>query len=897
MAVKKTDLYAALLESANKLRGGVEPSRYKDYVLILLFFKYVTDKYKDDKYGDLLVEEGASYDDLINLKQDKDIGENTDKIIQRFLELNNLKGSLPDVSFNNEDELGKGKELIDTVSGLIKIFDNKALNFKSNRANGDDIIGDAYEYFMKNFAQESGKSKGQFYTPSEVSRVVARLVGIGDIDPILDKKWTIFDPAAGSGSLLIRATDEAPKDEDGNTIVSIFAQEKYSDTAGLAKMNFILHNKSTGEIRTGNSLADPQWITATNELRQFDFIVMNPPFSDKDWSDGVNVDDDEFNRFLEFGTPPEKNGDYAWFLHVLKSLKPNGKAGIILPHGVLFRDLEKHIRSKIIEKKYIKGIISLPSNLFFGTGIPACIIILDKEVTDDRDSVFMIDASQGFRKDGNKNKLREQDIEKIVQYFTNQIEEEGYSRKVFYDEIVKENDYNLNIPRYIERIDNSLEQNIASHLYGGIPSEDIKSLSKLWTISPSLKNKLFKMYDQDRRVYELVVDDNKIEETIFNDNNVQEQIQIESKDLFNIWKNQFELELKNIHKYIDPKSLVREMGESILYIYSEAKLLDRFDVYDYLLNYWNETMQDDVYVLISSGYEAGTNVEVELKKSKNKKIKETTEEVDTTVAKNLKNFDGLLIPRLIIEKEYFNFILEEISDLEDQSSVYEDELSKLIEENSDDDGLLNEVLNDAGDSIPKTNLNNRIKELEGKKESEDVNIIEQLISLQNENQTQTIEDLYEKFPSLSNYDIKNKDGSFGKTKLPKALKKAQERAVLPEKYKEEYNLLKTYEEILKSKTTIDKQIKSNKLELDQLVMDKYKDLSIEEVKDLLFEKKWMVSLEEDIESAIDQETNRLASNIKEISKRYETKLSDVEEEVDNSRIAVQNALERMGYKW
>lgn len=215
MAVKKSELYSVLWEACNKLRGGVEPSRYKDYVLVLLFFKYVSDKYKDQRFAEFKISKGASFEDLVSAKGKSDVGERVDKILQKFLEDNKLQGALPDVSFNNPDELGKGKELVDKVTGLISIFQNPAIDFKNNKASGDDIIGDAYEYFMMKFAQESGKSKGQFYTPSEVSRVLARLIGIGEISNDKNKKWTLHDPAAGSGSLLIRAADEAPINENG----------------------------------------------------------------------------------------------------------------------------------------------------------------------------------------------------------------------------------------------------------------------------------------------------------------------------------------------------------------------------------------------------------------------------------------------------------------------------------------------------------------------------------------------------------------------------------------------------------------------------------------------------------------------------------------------------------
>lgn len=505
--MKKSELYSLLWEACNKLRGGVEPARYKDYVLVLLFFKYVSDRYKGQKFAEFTISKGASFEDLIEAKGKSDVGERADKIIQKFLEDNQLIGSLPDVSFNNADELGSGKELVDKVSGLIGVFQNPAIDFKNNRASGDDIIGDAYEYFMMKFAQESGKSKGQFYTPSEVSRIIARLIGIADIKESPNKKWTLYDPAAGSGSLLIRAADEAPVNANGDSIVTIFGQESDRATAGLAKMNLILHQKGTGEIQRGNTLSSPKFIDEFGELKKFDFIVMNPPFSDKDWSDGIKTTEDEYKRFDGYGIPPEKNGDYAWFLHVLKSLDSNGKAGFVMPHGVLFRgNSEETIRQQILKKRYIKAIISLPANLFYGTGIPACIIILDKENTDTREDIFLIDASRGFKKDGNKNRLREQDIEKIVQTYTNRVEIKGYSKIVKYTDVLDENtnNGNLNVPRYIQKIDETLPQNIAAHLKGGIPETDIESLEKLWNIAPELKNIIFKCIDEVHKVYHTI---------------------------------------------------------------------------------------------------------------------------------------------------------------------------------------------------------------------------------------------------------------------------------------------------------------------------------------------------------------------------------------------------------
>lgn len=896
--MKKSELYSILWEACNKLRGGVEPSRYKDYVLVLLFFKYVSDRYKGHPFAEFTVSTGASFDDLIAAKGKSDVGEKVDIIIQKFLEDNELQGSLPDVSFNNPDELGSGKELVDKVSGLIAVFQNPAIDFKSNRASGDDIIGDAYEYFMMKFAQESGKSKGQFYTPSEVSRIIARLIGIGRIENDVTKKWTLYDPAAGSGSLLIRAADEAPVDEDGNSIVTIFGQEKYPDTAGLAKMNFILHNKGTGEIKSGNTLSNPQYLDEFGELRKFDFIVMNPPFSDKAWTDGIKTSNDKYKRFADFGIPPEKNGDYAWFLHVLKSLSKNGKAGIVMPHGVLFRgNAEETIRKKILGKKWIKGIVSLPANLFYGTGIPACIVIIDKEETEDRTGIFMIDASSGFKKDGSKNRLREQDIEKIVRYFNGQIIEDGYSSFVTYKNILDEdtNDGNLNIPRYITRIDDTLPQNISAHLNGGIPETDIDSLEKLWAVAPELKHELFATLDEKHSVYKLAVSSDTIEETIYQNAAVVSEKEKELVPTFTAWKDGVRDILLNVDHETNPKALIREMSGKILATYRDSKLLDQYDVYDCLLNYWNEKLQDDVYAIKVGGYEAGREIEYEYAK---KKAKDENSEMNSVDDKSkVKSFDGALIPRIIIEQTYFADDCSSIIAMEEQCGLIEAELDEMREEESGEDGLLLEALNEAGDSIPKAKLNQRIKVLEEKKTSEDADALAQITELFAVGKTDEIEALLKQNPSLAAFELQNKKGVFIKSKIAAALKAAQADAVIPEIYADEYAALCAYQEKMSALDEVNKQLKSLRKELDDKVEKKYGELTVEEIKHLLFDEKWMARLSGDIGAEVDQVLNALASKALLIAKRYEHTLKQIEEKTASSKAAVKAALERMGYKW
>ena len=894
--MKKSELYSLLWEACNKLRGGVEPARYKDYVLVLLFFKYVSDRYKGQPFAEFKISDGASFDDLIKAKGKSDVGERVDKILQKFLEDNKLQGALPDVSFNNPDELGYGKELVDKVSGLIAVFQNPAIDFKNNRASGDDIIGDAYEYFMMKFAQESGKSKGQFYTPSEVSRIIARLIGIGNIKQMPTKKWTLYDPAAGSGSLLIRAADEAPVDENGDSIVTIFGQEKDIATAGLARMNLILHQKGTGEIRKGNTLASPAFTDEFGELKKFDFIVMNPPFSDKSWSDGIKATEDKYKRFDGYGIPPEKNGDYAWFLHVLKSLDSNGKAGIIMPHGILFRgNSEETIRIAILKKRYIKGIISLPANLFYGTGIPACIVIIDKEDAETREGIFLIDASRGFKKDGNKNRLREQDIEKIVRTFINQEEIEGYSKFVKYSDILDKNSGNLNVPRYIQQIDDTLPQNIAAHLKGGIPGTDIDSLKKLWSISPALKQKIFTCTDNQQNIYHLAIPSENIEEAIWQDVDVQNEKKKEVETMFTQWRDDVKNILLNINNETNPKQLIRTISSMLLDTYKSALLLDNYDVYDCLMNYWNAKLQDDVYAIKAYGYEAGKEIEYEYAQKKVKDENGETVTVDDT--SKVKSFDGALIPREIIETTYFPDDLNAINALTEKSAALEDELDEMREEESGDDGLLKEVLNEKGDSIPKANLNKRLKELESKKTSAAMDALIKMVTLFDEGKTDEMEVLIGETPELAEFDIRNKNGTIGKAKLKAALKHAIDSAVIPEIYKEEYDALLAYQAKMIEKEETDKAIKEVQKALDDKVQAKYGELTVEEIKQLLFDKKWMAKLEADIKDEIEQVLNTMSSKVLLIAKRYEHTLGEIEEKVETSRKGVIAALERMGYKW
>ena len=680
----------------------MDASQYKDYILTLLFVKYVTDKFKGQKYADINVPAGGSFDDLVALKNNKDIGEKMDKAIAKLAEANNLTGVIDNAKFFDNSKFGNGKDMVDTLTGLVSIFERPEFNFSNNKAGGDDILGDAYEYLMRNFATESGKSKGQFYTPAEVSRILAKVIGLGKVK---NRNTTIYDPACGSGSLLIRAADEAPFD------IAIYGQEKETTTAGLAKMNLVLHNKASGEIKSGNTFSNPQYLD-NGALKRFDFVVANPPFSLKNWTDGLQ----EFGRFDGYDDrPPEKNGDYAWLLHILKSLKPTGKAAVILPHGVLFRgNAEETLRKNIIDRGYIKGIIGLPANLFYGTGIPACIIVMDKEDAAERQGmgggIFMIDASHDFVKDGPKNRLRERDIHKIVQTFVNRIEDDPkYARFVPMEEIKVKNGYNLNIPRYIDSGDAEDEQSIDAHLNGGIPAGDVDSLKRYWDIFPGLKNKLFKKFRAG--YYQLKVEKDEIRSAIFNDEEFKayaEQID----NAFDTWLKKSSKKLMNIDGTVDVKKFIIELSESLIDEFRHIELVDFYDVYQVLLAYWQETMSDDVFVLKYDGYMAGAEiVKIFKKESKKDDGKKKAEPKEI-------GWEGKLLPKTVIERVYFAKEQAEIERAEQVVAESESRLEEFVEENSGEGNVLADYVKEESEDLDAKKIAARLKELKKQKTSD-----------------------------------------------------------------------------------------------------------------------------------------------------------------------------------
>lgn len=699
MAIKKTELYATLWASCDELRGGMDASQYKNYILTLLFMKYVSDKYAGQRYAEIKIPEGGSFSDMVAAEGQTDIGERLNVIVGALATANDM-GWLqsPDNDFNNEDRLGKGKSMVDKLSKLVRIFDG--LNLGRNRADGDDLMGDAYEYLMRHFATESGKSKGQFYTPSEVSTILAKVLLIPSDT---QRNATVYDPTCGSGSLLLKVNAEAPNG------LSLRGQEKEQATSALAKMNMVLHNAPSSEIWQDDTISDPHWKMPDGSLDTFDFAVANPPFSLKSWDNGITPENDEYGRF-EYGQPPDKNGDYAFLLHIIKSLKSKGRGAVILPHGVLFRGkAEADIRRKLIRQGYIKAIIGLPANLFYGTGIPACIIVIDKGASSHQNPIFMIDASKGFIKDGNKNRLRAQDIHRIVDTFTTQTEIDRYARLVPYDEIASKNDFNLNIPRYIDASAPEDIHDLTAHLQGGIPNADIDALQPFWDVLTDLRPTLFGSGSRDGYSTALV-EPREVKRTISEHPQFQE-FKAASMAHFDGWKNRQKPVLENITQADTPKTLIREISEELLNSFDGADLLDQYDIYQILMTYWEEVMQDDVYMLAQDGWAAASTIRqlVPYKdKSGNNKYREEADfEVGAGKAKKKYRSD-ITRPELVIAK----FFAAEKAVHDAATQAKDDAIAALeafIEDNSGENSPIERAIGDNG-KYAKAEVNRQIKE-------------------------------------------------------------------------------------------------------------------------------------------------------------------------------------------
>lgn len=806
----------------------MDASQYKDYVLMMLFVRYLSDKAKSGQ-SRLIVPEGCSFEDFKALKQNPHIGEEINKKLEAIRDANaSFIGDLVLPNYNDPAKLGDGKTMIDTLSKLIAEFERNELDFSRNRAADDDLLGDAYEYLMKNFAAESGKSKGQFYTPAEVSRVIAKVLHLEELDK---RSYSIYDPTCGSGSLLLRALAETPRG------VSLRGQEKDSTTASLAKLNMLLHGIINARIEIGDTLNNPKF-TSGGTLETFDVCIANPPFSQKNWLtlDGdAGGENDRYHRWSETMLPPAKCGDYAFLLHLISSMtEGTGRGACILPHGVLFRgNAEYTIRKHIIDEHYIKGIIGLPANIFFGTGIPASILIIDKKDKDTRQGIFFIDAKDGYMKDGAKNRLREQDIKRIVDTWNAQRDVPHYAKFVSYKEICNEkNDYNLNITRYITPEDKEIQHDINAHLHGGIPAYDVEKMQHYWSVCSGLKDSLFAKIDGN--YYTLKPQKGEIVEVINTNEGFIAQSQRFTHTI-NTWIDYVREQMYAVNQGSIPKELIKEWSEKLLEIAkADDSLEDAYQIYDILMNYWQETMQDDCYMISNDGWsypevKAIKRTETFSKKKKVWTIKETKCTYADIVCD--------LLPVEIILSIFFEKELEVIDTLQSELDMVNSQRDELVEDNQDAF-----TFSDESNS-----------EDDGEDDAE----------------------------------IKVKEAD-----VKQAIKFAKANHGDPE-------LLTLWEEWItiniRSKAK-SKKLSSLRNELTKNVVNKYMELQPEEIRSLVIDKKWIPSLSARFTDDMQRIVHQISAEVISVTERYESTLSQIDEEVIRYEAKVKSHLEKMGFE-
>lgn len=463
--VNQEEINRVAWAACDTFRGVIDAAQYKDYILVMLFLKYMSDVWKEHyetywrEYASdverinrrlarerFIMPENCAFDYLFEHRNDANIGELINIALENIEEANKakLEGVFRNIDFNSEANLGQTKDRNRRLRNLLEDFNKPALDLRPSRISDEDVIGNTYEYLIAKFASDAGKKGGEFYTPKQVSTLLSKLLAPKKGD-------RICDPACGSGSLLIRLADEV-----GDRDFALYGQESNGSTWALCRMNMFLHGKDSAQIEWGDTLNNPKLIEADG-LKKFDIVVANPPFSLDKWG-AESAASDTYNRFHR-GTPPKSKGDYAFISHMVEATyEQGGKVGVVVPHGVLFRGgAEGRIRQQLIEENLLDAVIGLPANLFFGTGIPAAILLFKRGRTDS--DVLFIDASRDYEQGKNQNRLREADIAKVVETYRTFETIEKYTYRAKFEEI-KENDFNLNIPRYVDTSEDEEEIDI-----------------------------------------------------------------------------------------------------------------------------------------------------------------------------------------------------------------------------------------------------------------------------------------------------------------------------------------------------------------------------------------------------------------------------------------------------
>ncbi|MBO4126928.1 type I restriction-modification system subunit M [Streptococcus suis] len=850
--ITSEEIKLRLWNGANELRGSMDASRYKDYMLGLMFYKFLSDQTlktyanlsgvskESDWYQEYILTHQEYGTELEKMIQDnlgyfvrpehlyqtwvKDMNEGRFEVQKVTDSLSQFERSIA-VANDSDDFQGlfasSTLDLTDTALGsnlnerskniqaLIRLFEDLDMVALQN----GDVLGDAYEYLIGQFAMESGKKAGEFYTPHQVSEVMAQIVATNS------SISSIYDPTVGSGSLLL--TVKKHLSEDKQKSLNYYGQEKNTATYNLTRMNLLLHGVRPEKmsIKNGDTLSQdwPEDPERPNEGVQFDAVVMNPPYSVKNWNrSGLKPSDPRFE--IAGVLPPDSKGDFAFLLHGLYHLGMQGTMAIVLPHGVLFRGAaEGEIRKRLLEKNQIDAVIGLPSNLFTNTGIPVCIIILKKN-RDLNEPVLFIDASRNFIKAGKQNALQEKDIAKIVDVYTNRTEEDGYSHLASRQELIQ-NDYNMNIPRYVTALDEEIPHDVDAHLYGGIPKKNIDSLSVL---NQTVKEVLDNAFSENRPGYLTL--HQSIEEfsrAILSSPVVRaEYEQVQSTIVAFI--EEYWTKLHRLQMETNTRLLKEAMLADIKKRLSQFDQIDIYEGYQIIAEIWTKTLTHDAELIEQLGfYEAGRTREPNMvAKGKNKE-------------KVQDGWNGVIIPNSLLASECYGEELAYIESLKNRISEIDSEVSELVENAKVEDS--------------------------------------------------------EEYNALFDVLKKNEDGEALDSFEGKLVKAALKEAV---KGTTEFGFLKQVDDLSKEKSTVAKDIKTKEQELKELVSNRIQVLTDEEVDQLLY-KKWFGHVTDKALELVELPLKAEIAIIEELHNRYAETLDDMDAEIALLETELENLMKEL----
>ncbi|WP_455049474.1 type I restriction-modification system subunit M [Granulicatella adiacens] len=843
--ITSEEIKSRLWDGANKLRGSMDASRYKDYMLGLMFYKFLSDKTleafrKTAGLGKL--SEAELVEEYIQNREE--LGNELDKILQKVLgyfvapeylyqkwiydinhgdfEVQNVIDSLNEfektIAISEDSDDFKGLfssstlDLTDTALGSnlnersrnIKALINLFADLDMVALQKSDVLGDAYEYLIGQFAMESGKKAGEFYTPRQVSEVMAQIVA-------KDQNLTsIYDPTVGSGSLLLTVKKHLNKEKQKD--LRYYGQEKNTATYNLTRMNLLLHDVKPGmmKIRNADTLSHdwPEDPSKPNTGVQFDAVVMNPPYSLKDWNQvGLKVSDPRFE--LAGVLPPDSKGDFAFLLHGLYHLDINGTMAIVLPHGVLFRGgTEGEIRQRLLEKNMIDAIIGLPSGMFTNTGIPVVVMILKKNRTNGA-PVLVINASKDFIKVGKQNVLQEKDIAKIVDTYASRVELEGYSHLASREEILT-NEWNLNIPRYVESNDDEFVQDVDAHLFGGIPKSNIDELTTLNTLVPGI---MASSFENVRTGYvKLNKEINQLTQEVINAQKILD-IKSEMKTTVESYVTKYWNILRAVNSNSDTNIIMDEMLLEVKSIVSKYKFIDSYSAYQVVAEIWKENLAKDCELIATSDfYSIGRTREpnvVTKGSGKNKRQEQV-------------GWKGILVPNELIAIKLFKAERDAINHLNTQIQEVESQLSELIEASKVEDSPEYDVLYD-------------------------------FIKKDEEGEPQD---------------------SFDGKKVKTAIKNIEKNTI-------EYELLYEVDKLLTSLSSKNKSLKAQEKQLNDEVELKIENLTNAEIDELVYEK-WFGNLIEALVSLVERPLREELSKISMLEKRYEQTLDEIDLEIEKA---------------